>query len=101
MTVSDERSQDRKVLARVGAPVQKRPKRREPHRDRDERDRGERDGGRLPHSLANRPPLLNGYPRFVARPENIGPNHLSVAFLSRALAPRSPECNAAIPDDGV
>src|SRR5438128_1239860 len=60
MIAPDERSQDRKVLARVGAPVEKRPKRQEPHRDRDERDRGQRDGVRLPHSLANRPPLLKG-----------------------------------------
>src|SRR3989442_5177770 len=96
---ADERPQDRKVLARVGAPVQERPKRREPHRDRDERDRGERDGGRLPHSLANRPPLLNGYPRSVAHPANIDANYFSAAFLSRAMARRCPEGYAELPDD--
>src|SRR2546428_311684 len=98
---ADERSQDREVLAGIGAPVEEGPERREPHRDRDERDRGQRDGGRLPHSLANRPPLLKGYPRSVARPENIDANYFSAAFLSRAMARRCPECYAELPEDAV
>ena len=33
MIAADERSQDRKVLAGVGSPVEERPERRESHRD--------------------------------------------------------------------
>src|SRR5437899_12149862 len=45
--------------------------------------------------------LLKGYPRFVARPANIGANYFSAAFLSRAMARRCPECYAELPEDAV
>src|SRR5439155_13289928 len=101
MIAADERSQDRKVLAGVGSPVEERPERRESHRDRDERDRGQRHNGRLPHSFANRPPLIKGYPPVRCASGNIDANYFSAAFLSRAMARRCPECYAELPEDAV